>query len=841
MEIKMKKIITLLSISALILSGCSDSREYNKEADKKCEAEMKTTANLNELLLYALKSDASPSTIKKIIKKGASPNCTVGEKELPIICFAKSPNAMKAVYNADPQHSEKDGPLVLIEHASRHLPLFYCQSPELCDMYIELELDNVDYNSQAYVSSVQDGTTTNLTREKVKNYLVNLKDQKSRSPLFYAQNKTMVDYWLSKGNKINATDANGDSVLTYAISNSETCTADWLAFLISKGSDVNLGAEQGYSTPLARALQCNRGKDIIELLISKGAKVENIKNTSNLFFYVQNAEQVAFLQQKGLSADVTTENGFYFRSGGVKYIAKTPLAKAIANRKSIETVKALMDAGAKIEDADFEYKGGKVSALYFSTLILKNSELTNFLLKNGGEKSFDIERVFSHFIENENHKMLSKFLALGVIPKSGKNLDKLFNILLENADTANLEKVLQAGYNVNKYEIGEYLNKTDHNAHAIFNLLISYGYDVNKRNQSGNNVLDKILSNFSDINLGNVSPDAFVKIVKNTSSLKDKGYSKNKLQQIVSVANLRPEILNAFLDNCPSVDSRIIRDILKKIFESASTVPETTIISLINHTDNFNDAVNGKTMIGSALEYDSISLDIIKAIAEKMYFPAVQTTYEYNKNQNPIEIAKKLNLDDIAQYLQSRCQLIIKRKNGSPTIYGVIYLGMNKREYENTIKYLQNDGNYLDSGYFTTFFDENEKLAALQCNKRISIDEICAMLKMQKNQFKVEPYSNHTLQADYYTIIKPQYEFLLYTYHSNNYIINFTNDEFSIVDINSKNENSPYKNNGIYNIKFIDKYRVIKIFENKELKDNDASRNLIKTLLDDGWEIRSSR
>lgn len=148
------------------------------------------------------------------------------------------------------------------------------------------------------------------------------------------------------------------------------------------------------------------------------------------------------MQQKGLSADVTTENGFYFRSGGVKYITKTPLAKAIANRKSIETVKALMDAGAKIEDADFEYKGGKVSALYFSTLILKNSELTNFLLKNGGEKSFDIERVFSHFIENENHKMLSKFLALGVIPKSGKNLDKLFNILLENADTVNLEKVL---------------------------------------------------------------------------------------------------------------------------------------------------------------------------------------------------------------------------------------------------------------------------------------------------------------------------------------------------------------------------------------------------------------
>ena len=851
----MKKIIALLSVSALVLSGCFDSREYNKEADKKCEAELKTAVNLNELLLYALKSDASPSTIKKIIRKGASPNCTVGENELPIICFAKSPNAMKAVYNADPQHSEKDGALVLIEHASRHLPLFYCQSPELCDTYIELELDNVDYSSQAYVSSVQEGTTTNLTREKVKNYLVNLKDQKSRSPLFYARNKVMVDYWLSKGNKINAADSNGDNLLSYSISNDETCTADWLTFLISKGADVNFGAEEGNATPLARALQYNRGKDILELLTANGAKIENIKNTSNLFYYVQNVKQIAFLQDKGLSADIITENGFYVRAGGVRYIVKTPLAKAIANRKSIDIIKSLIEAGAKIDDANFEYKGGKFSALYFSTLALNDGKLTDFLLKNGGEKAFDVEKVFSRIIANENYKMLSNFITLGVlpkstnnldklfnmlfisdennemlsrlialgaIPKSAKNLDKLFNIFLRNADIANMDKVLQAGYDVNKYEIGHYLSLVERDAPTVFNLLISNGYDVNKRSTSGNNVLDRILSGFSNVNLGNVSIDAFVKIVKNTSSLKDRGYSTNKLREIISVPNLRPEILNAFLDNCPSLDSRIIRDSLKQIFEYRSTVPETTIISLIKHVDNFNDAVNGKTMIGSALEYDSVSLDIIKAIGEKMYFPAVKTTYKYNKGQNPIDIANKLNLTEIAQYLKSSTPMLVsKSENDSLKIFGHIYLGMNKNEYENVMKY---DG-FIRSNYnvydFMPRFDNNANLVAFSftCFSEIS-ENIFEMLGIQKNQYKSEPVEIY-IKGKLYSF----QESYLMSYYNKSYILEclkmpklawgvFRDEWYSevyLTSTNARNENNPYKGNGIFK-----RNERVYVFENKK-------------------------
>lgn len=837
----MKKIIALLSVSALVLSGCFDSREYNKEADKKCEAELKTAVNLNELLLYALKSDASPSTIKKIIRKGASPNCTVGKNELPIICFAKSPNAMKAVYNADPQHSEKDGALVLIELASRHLPLFYCQSPELCDTYIELELDNVDYSSQAYVSSVLDGATTNLTREKVKNYLVNLKDKKSRSPLFYARNKVMVDYWLSKGNKINAADSNGDNLLNYSISNDETCTADWLTFLISKGADVNFGAEEGNATPLARALQYNRGKDILELLTANGAKIENIKNTSNLFYYVQNVEQIAFLQDKGLSADIITENGFYVRAGGVRYIVKTPLAKAIGNKKSIDIIKSLIEAGAKIDDANFEYKGGKFSALYFSTLVLNDSKLTDFILKNGGEKAFDAEKVFSHFISDGNYKMLSNFIALGVMPKSAINLDKLFNIFLRNADIANMEKVLQSGYNVNKYEIGHYLSLMERDAPAIFNLLISNGYDVNKRSTSGNNALDRILHGFSDVNLGNVTIDAFVKIVKNTSSLKDRGYSTNKLREIVSVSNLRPEILNAFLDNCPSLNPRIIRDRLKHIFEYRSAVPETTIISLIKHVDNFNDAVNGKTMIGSALEYDSISLDIIKAIGEKMYFPAVPTVYKFEENQNPIKIANDLNLNEIAQYLKSRCRLITKEKDGSLKIYGIIYIGMTKSRCMDIMKYYQCCENYIDDP-FSSIFDKSDKLATIRFDPHVDIDDLCSLIGIQKNELKTENCSLYAYSSSEKVIVKTKTREKIMSYSGNNYILdiieNFDGLKVYITNSNVRNENNPYKDTGLFNLeeraKGYNYTKMFRVFDNEELKENDENKSFYKSMLGKG-------
>lgn len=853
----MKRIIAILSVSALVLSGCFDSREYNKEADKKCEAELKTTTNLDELLLFALDSDASPSTIKKILKKGASPICTVDEKDIPIICFAKSPNALKIMFQADPEHQEKDGPLVLVERASRNLPLFYLQSPELCEAYINLRLDNVDYNSEAYVGSVEGGKTTTLTREKVRNHLINLKDEKSRSPLFYAKNNAMIDYWLANGNKINDADSNKDNVLGYSISNNETCQIERLKYLISKGADVNFGMERANATPLARALQFNRSKEILEFLISNGAKIENIKNTSNLFYYVQNTEQIEFLQGKGLSADIITGNGFYVRGGGVRYVVRTPLAKAIANKKSIDVLKGLISAGAKVEDANFEYKGGKVSALYFAASVLEDHELTNFLMENGGEKSFDIEKVFSLFVKNEDNKMITKALELGVMPKEAKNLDKLFDILLEKSDIPNMEKVLKSGYDINRHNLRDYLNKSEGNPNAVFDFLIMHGFDVNKRDSYGS-VFDRVMNNFSDINIGSVSPQAFEQIVKKTSALKDRGYAKKKLSEIVSCEGLRPEILNIFLDNCKSVDSGTIRDVLIRIFQSGSTVSESTIISLIKHVDDFNSKVNGKTMIGYALEYGSVSLDIIKAIAEKMYFPALATNYQYHENQNPIDIANKLNLSEIAQYLQSRAKFITTDNKGCIKIWGVFTFGMSKSEFESMTKIFptsndepaykgpwSSNRNYNE---ITPRYDEKEKLVGI-CFENSGIFAHLALDRMgvKKEQLVSESYSIYEYDIYRKTVSKEgrSKEILTYSSNSFNMIVSFggshNNPVFPCVYLaapNARTNDNPYKDSGIYAL-WKDKNRgLFRIFDNKELKDNDENRKYYQSLINNGAEVK---
>ncbi len=852
----MKRIIAILSVSTLVLSGCFDSREYNKEADKKCEAELKTTTNLDELLLFALDSDASPSTIKKILKKGASPICTVDEKDIPIICFAKSPNALKIMFQADPEHQEKDGPLVLVERASRNLPLFYLQSPELCEAYINLRLDNVDYNSEAYVGSVEGGKTTTLTREKVRNHLINLKDEKSRSPLFYAKNNAMIDYWLANGNKINDADSNKDNVLGYSISNNETCQIERLKYLISKGADVNFGMERANATPLARALQFNRSKEILEFLISNGAKIENIKNTSNLFYYVQNTEQIEFLQGKGLSADIITGNGFYVRGGGVRYVVRTPLAKAIANKKSIDVLKGLISAGAKVEDANFEYKNGKVSALYFAASVLEDHELTNFLMENGGEKSFDIEKVFSLFVKNEDNKMITKALELGVMPKEAKNLDKLFDVLLEKSDIPNMEKVLKAGYDINRHNLRDYLNKSEGNPNAVFDFLIMHGFDVNKRDSYGS-VFDRVMNNFSDINIGSVSPQAFEQIVKKTSALKDRGYAKKKLSEIVSCEGLRPEILNIFLDNCKSVDSGTIRDVLIRIFQSGSTVSESTIISLIEHVDDFNSKVNGKTMIGYALEYGSVSLDIIKAIAEKMYFPALATNYQYRENQNPIDVANKLNLSDIAQYLKSRTELITI-DNGIIKIGGTITLGMSKSEIENIVKiYKGNETHvYPSISDFTFVYDEKEKLIAIyfKLGSECEVDYFYQR-GISKNLLVSEPYTGYILDESV-LISSPRAELLTYSNHGFTLTILMgyrCNHLFfkewrghktvKIVGITAPNvrdeNNNPYNGKGIFACEEDKEGRVcFRIFDNKELKDNDDNRKYYQFLINNGAKVK---
>lgn len=739
----MKKIynnIILSLLTLLILGGCSDPHQYNKEADKTCEAKLQSSADFNELLLYALKSDASPSTIKNILKKGASPTVTVGKEELPIICFAKSPKAIKILYNAHPENKEKHGPAEIMFNDTRQIPLFHYQSSELCETYLEAVLNNVEYGEYE-INLGGESKRFPLTKERVLDHILTQKDSHDRNALFYAKNKEMVDYWLSKGYDLNTSDKNGNNVLSYCIGIDETCNIEFLEYLIVKGADVNFGKKDGRITPLGRALLANRNVDIINFLISRGAKIENIENASNLYYCVQNPKQVEFLKQKGISPNVVTTNGIYISVNDNNYIARTPLARAVGKNFSLETIESLINAGAEPQKAFFTLNNVKFSALNFSVSVLRNQNLTELLLKHGAAESFDINKVLNYLVEKKDTKAVSRLIELGVNPTLCANQDKIFNLFLSKNDIPNLKKMIDGGYDINKKSLKDYTSvsffENENLADKLrkFNTLIEIGYDVNRRGEDGDYILDDVLNEFSDININNISINAFEKIIKNSSALKDKGYTRNCLKKILGRKNLRTESLDVFLENCPSLDMNILRSSLINIFKFESSIPESTIISLIKHIDDLNDKIENTTMIGYALDYDDVSLDIIKAISEKMYFPTTPTNYKYDNNINPIDIAKKLGRNDIVEFFkQVEENYIGIDKNGIIKYYN-LHIGMDRKEGERVNIYFSQ---YKKNESLNFSCDKNDKIKSIKFDTSLLINKLKGDKKLSaiaKSQF----------------------------------------------------------------------------------------------------------
>ena len=801
----MKKYIIISVILASLFSGCSDPHVYNTEADKKCEAQLQTSTNLNELLLFALKQDASPSTIKKILKQGASAATTVGKEEIPIICYAKSPKAIKIVYKAHPENQEKKGPSEVLFNKSLNTPLFHYQSPELCEAYFERVVLDVDYGD--YEINI-DGEVKkfSLTMERVLKKLLDQKDNYERGPLFYAKTKDMVNYWIDrKGRNLNIADKYGNNVLGYNIKNGNE-DIEFLKHLIAKGADVNFGIDKGKATPLViaianngskelielliakgadvnagedkenitplgYALLHNKGKDIIELLISKGAKVENIATTSNLFYCVQTPEHVQFLKGKGLSPDIATQYGFYIKVGDNKYVAQTPLAKAVGQKLSLNTIQALIDAGADVSQAFLTLGKLKISAYNFAVTVLKDNNIADLLLKNGAVKSCDIGTVLGYFAEEGNVKMVSELLNLGVsIDNSSKSIDKVFDLLLESGDVVNLKKLIANGCDINKKEIEKHTSRfsdgTLSNKIKKFDIFIELGYDVNRRNENGKNILDEVMNDFNSINLGTVSRDSFELIVKNTTALKDRGYANDKLKEILSEKNLRTEILEAFLKNCTAIDQNILRSALISSLDDFSSVNESAIITLVKHIDDLNDKIQGKTLIGYALEYKNISLEIIKAISEKMYFPNTPTAFRYGENKQPSEIAKELGRNDIAEFLGIALNDgTIIDKDGKIKILG-LYIGMSKKEYERVIKF------YYGESIADVKFDKYDKLIFVKFkdNNKNWQKEMFSRLELESKLAKEEYlYLEATAYLGIDIAIKN-----FFTYKTNDYVIIFS-------------------------------------------------------------------
>lgn len=672
----MKKItLYTLVLTSVFLSGCFDSHQYNKDTDKECLTDIKNGGNPSEILLKALRGDASPSVIKKTIESGGDPNVTVGKSHIPIVVYAKSPKAVKIILDeiGDGEiKSDKIG----------RTPLFFYGTKDLCEAYIDGIVDNT-----------QMGVYTNMLTEKefevtpdsVKSSLLKTTDKYKRTPLFYAQNREIIDYWISNGKNINSMDSYGKNPLLFQLGNNSYYNADIIAYFIEKGSSVNVGLENGNITPLGEVLRSQRGKNIFDLLVSKGAKLENSKNTSNLFYYVTSPEQIKFLKDNNLSPDIETTNGFSVKIPNCeltdigyvwdnKAIVKSPLAKAVVDSNS-KIVEALLNAGANAATAYININNKDVSVLRYSLFISKNIEITNFLLAHNASMCKDINTIFSDIIEHNNNidnDILFKLLKTNPDVLKTTNGIKLFKNFLKNNNSDYLKELISLGFNINGKNtegkfvwedllcFGSFMDEYDSKK---LELLLNLGLDVNLKNSSGRTLLERAV--YNDDIIKKIPLEVWKSIVDKTRNLNEKIDNKTIISYLVD-SGCSEDKIEYYLEKGGKLNNANGENIIWDMFSSwVKKHSDNIILTIIRHSDNFDKKVNGKTIIIHALEEKrSVSLEIIKALSKKMKSPTQSGSYGImSENISPIELARKLKRDDIKQYLMSLKSNIYTKDN----------------------------------------------------------------------------------------------------------------------------------------------------------------------------------
>ncbi len=671
----MKKIISLFFVISVLLTGCSDPHKYNEETDKQCLKDIEEKRNPSQTLLKALKGDASPKIIEQLLDLGAQPNITVGKDKVPIISYAKSPKAIYIIYKEIKEN-------LSIESKSGKTPLFYYETPELCKAYIDAVVDHTEmgtYQNPLTQKIIQ------ITPQTVMKQLLTHKDDYKRSPLFYAKNKELIDYWISMGCDLNAPDQYGKNVLIYQLAD-KSYSDENIKYLIEQKANVNFNEGKGKLTPLAVALSSNRSKDIVNLLISKGAKLENYNNTSNFYFHVNTPEQVEFLKSKNLSPDIETTNGLRIKIPAIKSnnveisedescVVKSPLAKAVV-KNNLELTKALLKAGANpvnsyaIIDNAFSTK---VSVLRYSITINKNKEIRDLLIEHGALKTFDANKIIEDLLSETPEKLDSALICLLLknnfnllkneeiknalksaqgldlslaieALKEDKNLDpaateELFLFFFQQNDIPSLLKMISYGFNINqkssngtilreKILAKDELEYTNKNFLHNLELLLKLGLDVNDKDSKGKTLFDLLLSSSDDINIKDMYIDTWKTIIDKTKNLNGSyinEYTEEKETSISRLLELKIDVnvIEYFLSKGGSTSTAKGHNILWDILDNPfRNKSEDLIITIINHSTDLDTKLNKKPILIHVLDGNrAVSIKVIEALAKKLKNP----------------------------------------------------------------------------------------------------------------------------------------------------------------------------------------------------------------------------